>query len=380
MNKLNKISLSVSVTIFGLCGMTGLHAGGLSLSQIGTGESVATAGVAGITNNHDASATISNPAGLAGIEQSSMVIGGQYLDVKSTFVRNESNASTDSDGHQFIPHLSYAKRINDDWVAGIALHSPGGLGVEYSNGLTGGPLAIADTNKITMMNLTTSAAYQVTERLSLGGSIIAQYAAIEVSALDGSATPLEVEGSNLAPTFAVAVSYALSASTDFGIKYQHGTEHVVELEQPVLGVESMALNWPASIDVGIKQALSDNFALMVNVGWQSWSDYDDKYSDTYSTGIALEYRLAKWTYQMGTSIDTSPLTAEDRDVVLPLNKQWRIGLGVERHLDNGSAISFAYQYQNLGDAEISPATADIIQPAGHYSTNRIHFFVMSYDF
>ncbi len=161
MQKTFKLSL---LTLAGLTAAAPSFAGGLALSQIGTAESVATAGVAGVTNNRDSSAVISNPAGLSGIENNSTVLGVQYLNSESEFERNLGGGTT-AKSDQVLPHLSFAQRINENWVAGLSVHSPGGLGVEYSNGLTGGVngASLVDENSIEMLNLTASASYQVNQ-------------------------------------------------------------------------------------------------------------------------------------------------------------------------------------------------------------------------
>lgn len=62
------------------------YVAGLSSPQMGSAESTATAGVSNIINNRNASSVISNSAGLSGFDDSNVMLGLQYLDVKSDFV------------------------------------------------------------------------------------------------------------------------------------------------------------------------------------------------------------------------------------------------------------------------------------------------------
>nr|WP_306416371.1 MULTISPECIES: outer membrane protein transport protein [unclassified Vibrio] len=89
--------------------------------------------------------------------------------------------------------------------------------------------------------------------------------------------------------------------------------------------------------------------------------------------------MDRWTLYTGTSIDSSPVSKEKRDVLLSVDKQWRIGIGAEYLLDSGRQLGVAYQYQNNGEAEIN-ADNGIIQPTGDYSDNRIHFLTISYRY
>ncbi|NRD73565.1 outer membrane protein transport protein [Shewanella sp. VB17] len=355
-------------------------AGGLGLSQIGTAESVGTAGAANVTNSKDSSAVVTNPAGLSAIKESSAVIGIQYLDVKSDFERGSSETGTTGSAGQFMPHLSYAKRINDDWVAGIAVHSPGGLGMAYDNGVAGGPAKIINENNIAIINITTSASYQVNERLSLGGSLIAQYADLKVDLFQGTEQANTIEGDNWAPSFALGALYQLSDKTTFGLTYNYGGKHELDLATRLPEPQTIDVNWPQSMELGIEQQLTDQLALMVSANWQQWSRYNDKYSDTWGGGIALSYQLSDWTLQSGFSFDTSPLNSAERDVILPLDQQWRFGFGAMKTLDTGSVLGIAYQYQSLGDGEIDGNTLNPIQPQGYYSENRIHFITVSLSF
>ncbi|ABV87051.1 OmpP1/FadL family transporter [Shewanella pealeana] len=378
---LNKLTLAL--TLGGSLIATSVSAAGLGLSQIGTAESVATAGAANVTNNRDASAVVTNPAALSGITDSSTVIGVQYLDVKSEFEREAMGEGTTGTAGQFMPHLSYAKRLNDDWVAGIAMHSPGGLGMSYDNGVAGGPANIINENNIAIVNITASASYQLNDKLSLGASVIAQYADLQIDLFQGTEQANTIAGNNWTPSFALGAMYQLSDSTNLGLTYNYGGKHELALATHLPEPQSMDVNWPQSVDLGIEHQLTSDLTLMMSANWQQWSRYNDKYTDTWGAGMALSYQLNEWTLQSGLSFDSSPLDSADRDVVLPLDKQWRFGLGALKTLDSGSVLGIAYQYQSLGDGHIDGTTngsLNPIQPQGFYSENRIHFITVSLSF
>ncbi|MBL4915190.1 outer membrane protein transport protein [Shewanella schlegeliana] len=377
--KLNRLTMAITLTLgSGLIASTA-SAAGLSLSQIGTAESVATAGAANVTNNRDSSAVITNPAALSGIAESSAVVGAQYLDVKSEFERYDLRDGSIGTAGQLMPHLSYAKRLNDDWVAGIAMHSPGGLGMSYDNGVAGGPANIINENNIAIVNITASASYQLNDKLSVGASVIAQYADLQVDLFQGTEQANTIEGNNWSPSFALGAMYQLSDSTNLGLTYNYGGKHELNLATRLPEPQTMDVNWPQSIELGLEQQLTSELTLMVSANWQQWSRYNDKYSDTWGGGIALSYQLNAWTLQSGFSLDSSPLAPADRDVILPLDQQWRFGLGALKTLDSGSVLGVAYQYQSLGDGKID-GSLNPIQPRGFYSDNRIHFITVSLSF
>ena len=367
MNKNFKYSFAVLMLAMTNVG----YAGGLSLPQIGTAESTATAGVSNVTNNRDASAVVSNPAGLSGIKDSSVMLGLPYLDVNSSFELDSGEPDIDSGGGIFIPHLSYAKRIDDKWVAGVALHAPGGLELEYDNGIIGNGLV--KSSQITVANLTASAAYQVNEDFSVGGSVIAQYSALNTKLSELAS----VKSSDWSPSLSLSAQYQLSETTNVAALYNTGGTH--DLEISIAGVNlDQEFNWPQSVEVGVYHHLSANLVVMANANWQDWSNFGEKYDDTYGAGIAMSYQLDNWKLQTGFSADSSPLNAENRGQALPLDEQWRFGFGAEKTLANGMKLGLAYQYQSLGDGEISSETYTSLN--GEYEKNEVHFITTSLSF
>jgi len=365
----NKFKYPLAISMLALA--HGSYAGGLSLPQIGTAESTATAGVSNVTNNRDASAVVSNPAGLSGIEDSSVMLGLQYLDVQTDFELDSGEPDVSSSGGIFIPHISYAKRVNDKWVAGVAVHAPGGLELEYDNGLLG--QGLVKSSQITVANLTASAAYQVNERFSVGGSIIAQY-----SALDTKLSELvSVKSSDWSPSYSLSAQYQLTEATNVAALYNAGGTH--DLDISIAGVNlDQELNWPQSFEMGVYHKLTDKVVVMANANWQDWSNFGEKYDDTFGAGVAMSYQLDEWKLQTGFSADSSPLSAANRGQALPLDEQWRFGLGAEKTLDNGMKLGIAYQYQSLGDGEIDSETLPMFN--GEYGDNQVHFITASLSF
>ena len=347
-------------------------AGGLALPQIGTTQSTGTAGVGNVTNNRDASAVVANPAAMSGIQDSSFVLGLQYLDVNNNFERDIDGATTNGSIGMVMPHLSYAKRINDKWVVGVASHAPGGLGLEYDNGLTGLPPGVINSTNLSIVNFTGSASYQVNDKLSLGGSIIAQYAYQEAEFKTGHS----VSDEDWSPAFALSALYQFTPDTQMGIAYNYGGQHDLTIEG-----NDADINWPQSVEVGVQHQLTDKMAVMASANWQQWSAFNDRYDDTYGAGVAMSYQLDSWTIHTGISADSSPLTSDQRGHALPLDQQWRVGFGAEKTLKNGMILGIAYQYQDLGSAEITGlGNVNGENLNGEYSDNRVHIITGSLKF
>ncbi|MGF1747938.1 OmpP1/FadL family transporter [Vibrio cionasavignyae] len=367
--------MNVHLTTLSLCiaGIAGsfAHAGGLNLSQIATTESVGTAGVGNVTSN-DASAVITNAANLSEISESAWILGLQYLDVESNFVRSDNGSSTTGSSSDILPHISYATRVNDKWVGGVALHAAGGVGVKYSQGVGANPAQLINENSIAALNLTSSLSYQLGDNLSLGGSLTLQRAALEVRGLNG----LEVKGDSVDLGFALSLSHNISEDTQLGVNYQGQFDHDFSIEKMNSFGLNTELTWVETLSLGLRHALNEDVNVLLSANMEAWQDYDDKYSATYSFGVGLEYAYESWLFYSGVSGDTSPVDSQNRDVLLPLDQQWRIGFGAERKISQDLQLGLSYQFQHLGDGEIN-ADSGLFQPNGHYSTNRVHFITLS---
>ena len=377
--KTNNFKLPIALSVLALS--NSVFAGGLSLPQIGTAESTGTAGVSNVTNNRDASAVISNAAALSGIEDSSLMLGLQYLDVNNDFQREDGRSGTNGSSGQFMPHISYAKRLNEQWVVGMAMHSPGGLGITYDNGLNGGvnPIYAVDNNTLATINITTSAAFQINEQFSIGGSVIAQYIGVK-SQLSGPLSS-EITGDDWSPSFALSGLYQINQQTHVGLTYNYGAQHDVDIQLGNINDKMPTeLNWPQSIELGIQHNLSAQLTLMASTNWQQWSKFGEgigeSYDDTYGLGIAMSYQLDSWKLHTGVSADTSPLNSDNRGHALPLDEQWRLGFGAEKKLNNGMVLGLAYQYQSLGDGDVTGKPLS----NGTYDDNRVHFITGSLSF
>ncbi|MEZ9898714.1 OmpP1/FadL family transporter, partial [Vibrio breoganii] len=206
----------------------------------------------------------------------------------------------------------------------------------------------------------------------LGGSLILQYASLKAQGLNGH----ELKGNRLEPGFGLSINYHVSEETQLGVSYQSQFEHDLSFDSlNDFGISS-ELTWVRRLDLGLRHSVTQDFDLLLSTNMEAWQDYDEKYSTTYSVGVGVEYVYEDWILYSGVSGDTSPVGSADRDVLLPLDAQWRIGLGAERKMSQDLHLGLSYQYQNLGDGEID-ANSGLFQPTGSYDTNRVHFVTLS---
>ena len=142
--------------------------------------------------------------------------------------------------------------------------------------------------------------------------------------------------------------------------------------------------------------VTDQWAIVGNIGWQDWSEFgkqdlalsstttttftkDLGYDDTWHFALGAQYRFAPpWLWSVGAAYDTSPTDEDTRTPDLPLDRQIRIGTGIQYDWNQNLTVGAAYEYLDAGDAEIDQEGGPLQGPLkGDYDTNAIHFFAVN---
>ena len=357
-------------------------AGGILLHEVATFDSVSSAGVANPTNRNDASAAITSPAGLTSVEESSFSIGLQYLDAYSEHngqgaVGGDLHAS--GENKSVVPSLAYATRLNDKWVLGASLHADGGLGMDYTNGLSG--FNLYDAMAQEAVNIHFAAGYQVNNRLSLGGAVVVQHL---MTSVDASIGDIKIEGetSSTAASFILSGMYDLTGNTYLAANYKHRVDHTDENIELKSGDRAITLAndviWPSRLDLGIHHQINDKLAIKAMTGVEFWSDFDPEgdLKDVYSIGTAVSYSQNSWEYQTGVRYDSTLQKSNDVNPELAVGKNWALGLGAEKTRSNGHRIGLAYEYRDLGEHDVSYSNGF----TGKVDDQRMHILSLSYAY
>jgi len=134
-----------------------------------------------------------------------------------------------------------------------------------------------------------------------------------------------------------------------------------------------------------------------NIGWQDRSEFgkqdltlqsttsttftqDLDYDDTWHFTLGTQYRFAEcWLWSVGVTYNTSPV--DDADKVapdLPLDRQIRIGTGIQSAWNEDVTVGVAYEYLDAREAEIDQEGRPLQGPLkGEYDPNVIHFFAVN---
>jgi len=398
---------------------------GLWLYEAGTPD-LGTAGAGRAALAADASTAGMNPAGMTRLDRSQMLAGMQGIYVDARFDTQTSGFGGGDGGNAggFVPSggLHYVHRVTDDFRLGITAGSYFGLGVDYGENWAGRYY----TTEAEMMTfgVNPGAGYRVNNWLSLGAGFSVLYASLDQKvAVNNSAVPgqaglpdgqIELEDDDVGYGFNFGIMVTPRDGTRFGMTYRSEVDikfkDAVSVKDsgPILqgllnasGISGskmdIEMTIPQAVMLSAYHQLTDRWAVMGNIGWQEWSKFgkqdltlrsttsktvtkDLNYDDTWHFALGAQYRFANaWLWSVGGAYDTSPVDGADaRTPDQPLDRQIRMGTGIQYDWNKDVTLGVAYEYMDAGDAEINQEGGALQGPLkGNYETNEIHFFAVN---
>jgi len=376
--------------------------GGLYIQEFAT-PSLGTANAGSEAWADNASTAFFNSAGMTRIDGKELMLGGGllYADVKFGPAPNTPVAGGDggsAGGFAPLVNAFYVHSISDDLKFGLDLISVSAAVLTYDDNWTG---RYQNQNvEIMTMTLHPSLAYRVNNRLSIGGGVGLVYGALEMEVAIPRPGPLsdgkaKIDGDDLEYAFNLSSMFELSDRTRIGVTYWSEVNlnfaGDVEIQPRGLQVSTeTSLPLVQWVRTGIYHELNDRFALLGTVGWEDWSRLENvslststggsaalprNWKDTWHFAGGVHYRLSDpWLLQFGIAYDTSPVDAEDRTADMPIDRQIRLNIGAQYAKSEKLTISGAFEYADLGDAEIN--SSNLI---GSYKNNDLLAFIINFN-
>lgn len=341
-----------------------------------------------------------------------------------------SGASDETDEIGLVPNLYLVADINDKLKFGLGVNAPFGLVTDYDADWVGRYHAIKSDLKT--ININPTLGYQATDKLSLGFGINVMYADVELTnALDGvltcanataaivngtsSPTPGQVgaqvpgcigalgttpgaggadgkaklEGDDWGFGFNFGLLYQVNDQTRLGFAYRSQVEQTLEGSAttnfilplaggPVTNVELIQadLTLPDTVSVGLHHRYSDRWAVMADVAWTQWSDFDElkatsrtdgslvlqqpeNWDDTWRYSVGLEYTPDRaWTFRGGVAFDETPIPSPElRTPRIPGEDRTWIALGLTYAPSDRLTVDVAYAHLFVDDSAIDNTDA-----------------------
>ena len=398
---------------------------GLWLYEAGTPD-LGTAGAGRAALATDASTAGMNPAGMTRLDRSQMLAAVQGLYINSRFDTESSGFGGGDGGNAggFVPSgsLHYVHRVTDDFRLGITAASYFGLGIDYGENWAG-RYYTTEAEMLTY-GVNPSAGYRVNNWLSLGAGFSVLYATLDQkAAINNSAVPgqagspdgsVELDDDDVAYGYNFGLLLTPREDTRIGLNYRSEIDlefkdaaklkDIGPVLEGLLNLSGLAdskldidMTMPQAVLLSAYHQLTDRWAVMGNIGWQDWSEFgkqeltlrstnstsftkDLDYDDTWHFALGAQYRFTEgWMWSVGAAYDTSPVDDADKNSPdLPLDRQIRIGTGIQYDWNEDVTVGVAYEYADLGEAEIDQEGGPLQGPLkGEYDPNAIHFFAVN---
>ncbi|MGB5276723.1 MAG: outer membrane protein transport protein [Gammaproteobacteria bacterium] len=419
---MRKSIINNSSLVLGLClavYSTQSHSSGFALIEnSASGQGNAFAGAAAAAE--DASTIWFNPAGMMKIKDDQILIAGHYIAPKSSFTNGNSVDASgtpltgpDDDGgiDAFVANFYWMMGLADNMKVGLGITTPFGLTTIYDDTWKGRYHAVE--SDLRTINFNPSIAYQVNDKLSLGGGVNLMLADVTLtSAVDFGAlcyaalnpatctalgnTPQGSDGfgdltadnfSDLGWGLNLGLMYDFTPSTRMGVAWRSETKIKVDGDAKfkVPATASFAPSLGIFIDSGIKAEVTlpqsfsvslaherDKWTWLADITWTGWSSFQElriKYdnpnqpdtvttedwNDTFRYSVGADYTLnTKWTLRGGLAYDETPIpNAERRTPRIPDNSRTWLSLGAGYTINSSFIVDVGYSHLFISDTPIN---------------------------
>ncbi len=380
--------------------------GGFAITEQSV-KALGNASAGGAAAAEDASTIFYNPAGLTRLPADEFIAGVHAIMLSAKF-RNEGSVHAtglpllgtnggDGGALSLAPNLYYSNRVNDRLSAGLGVFAPFGLHTQYDASWVGRYHAVESDLKT--VNINPSAAYRLTEKISLGAGLNLQYIrAVLSNAIDfgtifaGLGIPgmvpqandgfVTLKADNWAWGYNAGVMYEFSRDTRTGIAYRSRIKQKLEGDADFsvpspnptgrfldTGVHA-DITLPDSLSLSLWHNFSDDVAVMADVTWTNWSTLNElrirfdnpletdavtttQWKDTFRYSLGAVYKPGPWTFRAGVAYDKTPVPdAAHRTPRIPDNDRIWIALGTGYKLSENVSVNAGYAHLFVKDPEI----------------------------
>jgi len=378
-------------------------AGGLYVSEFATSD-MGAAGSGILAGGSKSGAAFANPASATLVDSHSLHMGlAPGVAVVKFDQDDDPRNGGNNGGNQggFVPLLStaYVHKLSDRLRLNAGIFSISGAALDPKSDWVG-------RNEVTNISLftlsfVTTASVRVTDWLSIGGGPAVTYATLDwkLKTPQGPG-PFGIEEDLKLDDLddwgvggLVGVLIQPHEDVRLGIVYQSKTDLTLKGDTktsgPLIGSVDTKVNLdlPHALRGDVRWQALDDVAFSFGGGWENWGNLEDTrvrlggfdneirlgLKDTYKLRGGIHYQLNEKTMlQTGVSFDSSALRTQDRTAALPIDKQWRWGIGGTYDWSERTTIGYAFQWVNLGDGKL-----DSNNIKGKYKSNDIFFFVVT---
>jgi long-chain fatty acid transport protein len=375
------------------------QAGGLYLYETGTDDlGLASAGMA--ARAQDATVQFMNPAGLSRLKGQHLTLGGQLLYGDAPYDLDDPGLDDTDSVIGLFPAASfyYSQQLDDRWAVGFATYGNFGLGLDFGD--WAGQQLVKEATLIAL-TMQPSLSYRIDDHWSVGAALGINYGLFALKR-DTAEGEHKLDDSDWAFNAKLGLLYELDHATRFGlgyssaVKYHFDTQTQVTLQRPgqpgitaQLPLSGM-VNSPQQLMLSAYHQLAPDWAIMANLGWQDWSEYNDNeatlveqdksskglYQDTYQLAVGVQHNLTpQWTLNGGLAYDSSLYKDQgNTSLTVPSGSAVRVGTGFKYALNSHDSVGAGFEYIHIDSASVQAGNL-----SGRYDSPSLYFFAVNYS-
>ncbi len=311
----------------------------------------------------------------------------KYSDSGSTGVFAGQPAGDGGDGGSwaYVPNAFFTMAINPRWSFGLALNVPFGLKTEYDTPWRGQLTAIK--SEITTVNVNPSVAYKLSDTVSVGAGVSAQYLEAELTNCANVACSVEskLKANDWGYGGNVGIFVQATPSLRIGAQYRSAIKYTLEGDVSFSGAGSINngnvkadLKVPESASLSLFHVLSPKWELMADITWTGWSSLQQltvirtstaasgaaagstlttlqfQWDDTWRHSVGANYKWSDQTkLRFGVAFDQTPTNDTTRTPRLPDQDRTWVAFGVQYKPSKTGILDIGYAHEFIKDAKVN---------------------------
>ncbi|KZK93231.1 MULTISPECIES: OmpP1/FadL family transporter [unclassified Pseudovibrio] len=262
-------------------------------------------------------------------------------------------------------------KINDRLTLGVSSNAP--YGFETKPQIEWAGQVYARSSRVLSVNVTPMAAYEVTEKFSVGVGWQLQYLQVRLKSATGvppiaansPTAELRGEDYNLGFGATLGALFKPWEGTQLGIGYRSPIEHNLKGRLVVGGGTPTPIRsniiMPETVTVSFQQVLNERWRGMGTFEWTHWSRFSTfpvfnlqdqvvselpfQYNDGYFISLGTEYDFTQnITGRFGLAYEWSPIDEANRTPRLPDSNRFWLSAGVSYFYEDWLEVDFGYSH------------------------------------
>ncbi|MFT3672521.1 OmpP1/FadL family transporter [Aestuariivirga sp.] len=353
-----------------LLGSTAAFAGGFALrEQSVVGQGSAFAGVA--AGSGGVSSQFWNPAATSLLNDYGLISESNFAGI---LPQSEAPGAGNVGEKALVPASAYSWGVNDQLTLGLTFGAPFGLATDGNNGWAG--TIYGDRSEVQTYTLGPSASYKLNDWIAIGLGAQLEYMTLYLDNRAGGDKIAKIDANGVGVGFTAGVMLTPSDTTQIGLGFRSSVHH--KLEGKGLGVAPGPVfsgdvtgdfDTPEIVTLGIRQQVSDQFALLAGVEWSNWSRFKElaitpdvgsipvtteKWNDGWYFSLGGEYAYNdKMVLRAGAAYEISPVNDTYRTPRIPDNDRVWLSAGASYKINDKFTAHLAYSHVFMKDGDVN---------------------------